>query len=126
MRRVACQIVATLLAVPAVAQDQSLTLELTEIYRAGGVDAREEWAFFGPGLQASFDGAGNLVVLDALESRIVVIGPDGRLVRAVGRKGEGPGEFQLIMGSRGVARRPHRRARPAPCRDPGVQPGRRT
>ena len=96
MKRVASQIVATLLAVPAVAQDQSLTLELTEIYRAGGVDAREEWAFFGPGLQASFDGTGNLVVLDVLENRIVVIGPDGRLVRSVGRKGEGPGEFRLI------------------------------
>ena len=48
MRRVACQIVATLLAVPAIAQDQSLTLEWTEVYRAGGADARGEWAFFGP------------------------------------------------------------------------------
>ena len=96
MKRVVCQIVAILLAVPAVAQDQSLTLNLTEIYRAGGADAREEWAFFGPALRASFDGAGNLVVLDVLDNRVVVIGLDGQLVRSVGRKGEGPGEFQLI------------------------------
>ncbi|MDE0358141.1 MAG: hypothetical protein OXN92_10500 [Gammaproteobacteria bacterium] len=97
MKRVAWQIVATLLAVPAVAQDQPLTLDMTEVYRAGGADAQEEWAFFGPGLQLRFDGAGNLVVLDVLESRVVVIGPDGQLVRSVGRKGEGPGEFRIIM-----------------------------
>ncbi|MXW10698.1 MAG: hypothetical protein F4X47_02810 [Gammaproteobacteria bacterium] len=96
MKRVACQIVAILLAVPAVAQDQSLTLDVTEVYRAGGADAQEEWAFFGPSLRARFDGAGNLVVLDVLDNRVVVIGPDGQLVRSVGRKGEGPGEFQQI------------------------------
>ena len=96
MRRIACQILATLLAAPAVAQDQSLTLDMTEVYRVGGVDAREEWAFFGPVLWMNFDGAGNLVVLDVLDNRVVVIGPDGGLVRAVGRKGEGPGEFRHI------------------------------
>ena len=97
MKRVACQIVAALLAVPVVAQDRSLTLELTEVYRAGGAEAQEEWAFFGPGLHARFDGAGNLVVLDVLDKRIIVIGPDGQLVRVVGREGEGPGEFRLVM-----------------------------
>ena len=97
MKRVAWQIVATLLAVPAVAQDRSLTVDMTEVYRAGGVDAREEWAFFGPALSlhASFDGAGNLLVLDAMNKRVIVIGPDGQLVRVVGREGEGPGEFQF-------------------------------
>lgn len=96
MNRVVCQVLATLLAAPTVAQDRSLTLDLTEVYRAGGADAQEEWAFFGPGLQARFDGAGNLVVLDVLDNRVVVIGPDGQLVRSVGRRGEGPGEFQQI------------------------------
>ncbi len=97
MKRIACQILATLLAAPAVAQDHTMTLDMTEVYRVGGVDAQEEWAFFGPGLRMSFDGAGNLVVLDVLDNRVVVIGPDGRLVRAVGRKGEGPGEFRQLM-----------------------------
>ncbi|MXY31941.1 MAG: hypothetical protein F4043_13515 [Gammaproteobacteria bacterium] len=97
MKRVALPIVATLLAVPAVAQDRSLTLESTEIYRAGGADAQEEWAFFGPGLQLRFDEAGILVVLDALNKRVVVIGPDGQLVRVIGREGEGPGEFRSAM-----------------------------
>ncbi len=59
MRPAACTIVATLLATPVVAQDRPLTVDMTEMYRVGGVNARE-WAFFGPSasLQASFDGAG--------------------------------------------------------------------
>ena len=95
MRPAAYTIVATLFATPAVAQDRPLTLDVTEVYRVGGVNARE-WAFFGPALQVSFDGAGNLLVLDAFNKRVVVIGPDGELVRVVGREGEGPGEFQRI------------------------------
>lgn len=99
MKRVVCQIVAALLTAPVVAQDQSLTLESTEIYRAGGAAAREEWAFFGPAaaLHASFDGAGNLVLLDAMNKRVIVLEPDGQLVRVVGREGEGPGEFRSVI-----------------------------
>jgi len=40
-----------------------------------------------------FDAAGNLYVLDAQAGQVVVIDPLGELVRTVGRKGEGPGEF---------------------------------
>ncbi len=95
MRRAIYQIVATLLATSAVAQDRPLTADLTEIYRVGGVNA-QEWAFFQPWLEVSFDGVGNLLVLDVLNKRVVVIGPDGQLVRVVGREGEGPGEFQHV------------------------------
>ena len=97
MRRVGFQVVAALLAAPCIAQDQSLSLDMTEVYRVGGVDAQEEWAFFGPALQMSFDGVGNLLVLDVLNKRVVVIGSDGQLVRVVGREGEGPGEFRSPM-----------------------------
>ena len=78
----ACPMVAALLAAPAVAQDQPLTVDMTEVYRVGGASAREEWAFFGPepSLQASFDEAGELLVLDAANHRVVVIGPDGLVV----------------------------------------------
>ena len=79
---------------PAVGQDRPLSVDLTEVYRAGGVNA-QEWAFFERSLRLGFDGAGNLVVLDAFNNRVVVVGPDGRLVREIGREGEGPGEFQL-------------------------------
>ena len=96
MRKATCAIVATLLAAPAMAQDHPLTVDMTEVYRVGGVNA-QEWAFFGPALQMSFDGAGNLLVLDTVNNRIVVIGPDGQLVRVVGREGDGPGEFQMSI-----------------------------
>ena len=92
----AAPIAATLLATRVLAQDRPLTVDITELYRSGGVNA-EEWAFFGPSLQMSFDGAGNLLVLDAFNKRVVVVGPDGQLVRIVGRAGEGPGEFQQIQ-----------------------------
>ncbi len=87
---------APVLATPSVAQDRPLTVDMTEVYRAGGVNA-QEWALFGLSLQASFDGAGNLVVLDAFNKRVVVVGPGGQLVRIVGRQGEGPGEFQAVQ-----------------------------
>ena len=96
MRRATYPIVATLLATPAIAQDRPLTVDMTEVYSVGGVNA-QEWAFFGPALQMRFDGVGNLLVLDVVNNRIVVIGSDGRLVRVVGREGEGPGEFQLSL-----------------------------
>ena len=85
-------------ATPSAAQDHPLTVDMTEVYRAGGVNARE-WALFGPApaLQASFDGAGNLIVLDAFNKRVVVVRSDGQLVRIVGREGEGPGEFQQVQ-----------------------------
>ena len=88
---------ASALATPSAAQDRPLTVDMTEVYRVGGVNA-PEWALFGyaAALQASFDGAGNLLVLDAFNKRVVVVGPDGRLVRVVGREGEGPGEFQQV------------------------------
>ncbi len=96
MRRATYSIVATLLATPGVAQDHPLTVDMIELYRVGGLNA-QEWAFFGPGLQMSFDGAGNLLVLDVVNQRVVVVGPDGQLVRIVGREGEGPGEFQMSL-----------------------------
>lgn len=96
MTKAIYSVVATLLATPAAAQDHPLTVDMTELYRVGGLDA-QEWAFFGPALQMSFDGAGNLLVLDVVNQRVVVVGPDGQLVRVVGRQGEGPGEFQMSL-----------------------------
>ena len=77
---------------PATAQDRPLTAEFPEVYRAGGVDA-PDWALFTRPGPLGFDASGNLHILDAGAPHVVVIGPDGRLVRTVGREGEGPGEF---------------------------------
>ena len=90
-----CSLLATMVAAPTLAQDRPLSVDLTEVYRVGGVNA-QDWAYFQPHLRMSFDGAGNLAVADALDDRVVVVGPDGELVRMIGRKGEGPGEFQDI------------------------------
>lgn len=78
------------------AQDRPLAAELEEVYRAGGLDAAE-WAFFADSAQVVFDAAGNLFVLDRAAGHVVVIDPQGRLARTVGRMGQGPGEFTMMM-----------------------------
>ncbi|MYA64256.1 MAG: 6-bladed beta-propeller [Gemmatimonadetes bacterium] len=79
----------------ATAQDRPLTADLEEVYRVGGMNA-EEWAFFEDSVPIAFDGAGNLYVLNTQASQVVIVDPQGRLVRAVGRQGEGPGEFNAV------------------------------
>lgn len=83
----------------AAAQDIPLTAHLEEVYRVGGLNS-PNWAQFndpwlGGTLPTGFDAAGNLHVLDRGASQVVVIDARGELVRTVGRKGEGPGEFTL-------------------------------
>ena len=41
------------------------------------------------------DGEGRIYVVDAKPAIIKVFAPDGRLVRTIGREGQGPGEFQV-------------------------------
>ena len=76
----------------ATAQDRPLTADFREVYRAGGLSA-PDWAQFTARGSVSFDDSGNLYVLDPGASQVVVIDPQGRLVRTIGRAGEGPGEF---------------------------------
>lgn len=79
-------------ATPATAQDRPLTADFPEVYRAGGLDA-PDWAQFASGGPVSFDASGNLHILDPGNYRVVVIDPQGRFVKTIGRQGEGPGEF---------------------------------
>ena len=74
------------------AQDRPLSAEFEEVYRAGGMNA-PEWAFFEDSVPTAFDGAGNLYVLNRQAGHVVIIDPQGGLVRTAGRRGEGPGEF---------------------------------
>ncbi|MBX3175109.1 MAG: hypothetical protein KF709_11895 [Gemmatimonadaceae bacterium] len=46
----------------------------------------------------ALDSAGNVYVSDFSDARIWVFGPDGRSLRAIGRKGKGPGEFEAPTG----------------------------
>ena len=76
------------------AEDRPLTADLTEVYRLGGSDA-PDWAQFSRSGPVSFDGSGNLYILDPFAPQVVVIDPRGRLVRTIGRAGGGPGEFRF-------------------------------
>ena len=80
---------------PATAQDQPLSGDFEELCRVGGPTA-PEWAYFEGRSPAEFDAAGSLHVLDAAGGRIVVVDSQCGLVRTVGRKGEGPGEFNQV------------------------------
>ncbi|MXW17194.1 MAG: hypothetical protein F4X60_13695 [Gemmatimonadetes bacterium] len=79
-------------ATPATAQDRPLTADFPEVYRAGGLNA-PDWAQFASRGPVSFDASGNLHILDPGNYRVVVIDPQGRFVKTIGRQGEGPGEF---------------------------------
>ena len=76
------------------AEDRWLEADFEELYRLGSM-AGEDWEQFGSLASVAFDGAGNLFVFDRLmQTQIVfVVGSDGRLVRQLGGRGEGPGEF---------------------------------
>ena len=78
---------------PVGAQDRPLTADFPEVYRVGGL-AAPDWAQFTERGDLGFDAAGNLYVLDAEAFRVVVINPQGQLVRTVGQRGQGPGDFR--------------------------------
>ena len=91
------------------AEDRTLELEFEELYRLGTL-VGEEWEQFGDIRTVAFDAVGNLLVLDqhAQAERVYVVGPGGRLVRQMGGRGEGPGEFldavaMAVMADGGVA-----------------------
>ncbi|MCY4572203.1 MAG: hypothetical protein OXF01_05320, partial [Gemmatimonadetes bacterium] len=84
-----------LTAVPAGAQeiislpgdDRWLDLRFEELYHVGTLDGGD-WEQFGHVQSVAFDPAGNLLVFDRLlfqERRIFLVGPDGRLIREIGR-----------------------------------------
>lgn len=52
----------------------------------------DHWFAFLNGLDV--DAAGNILTLDPKTVRIRIFGPDGRLIKAFGAKGQGPGELQ--------------------------------
>ncbi len=79
------------------AEDRPLDFRFEEMYRLGTL-AGEAWEQFGDVGDIGFDGAGNLYVLDRQVEHIVVAGPTGEFVRELGRKGEGPGEFEEVHG----------------------------
>ena len=76
------------------AEDRLLAADLAEVYRLGGSDA-PDWAQFSRSGPVSFDGSGNLHILDPFAPHVVVVDPRGELVGTIGGAGEGPGEFRF-------------------------------
>ncbi len=73
-------------------EDRWLEADFQELYRIGTLTG-EEWEQFGDVYDVAFDGTGNLHVIDTQSDRVFVVGSDGRLIRELGGKGDGPGEF---------------------------------
>ena len=76
--------------------DISLTATTEEVFTLGDVQPEEEWQAFTEVSEVHFDGAGNLILVDRRQGRIVVAGPDGQLRHHVSRRGDGPGELRIV------------------------------
>ena len=72
--------------------DRPVTAEFAEVFRVGDMDP-PDWAQFGTPPSLAFDGGGNLFVLNPDFPVVAVLDRDGGLVRTMGRRGRGPGEF---------------------------------
>lgn len=68
-------------------------IELTEAWRLGG-DTEDEDEFFGVIVAMTTDDRGNVYLLDAQLHRVMIYDAGGEFLRAIGREGEGPGEFR--------------------------------
>ena len=79
------------------AEDRLLVADFEEVYRVGSV-LGGRWDTFGQIGDVAFDGAGNLYIFDMQALRITVVDRTGTLVRRIGRRGEGPGEFESDVG----------------------------
>ena len=66
-----------------------------EVFTVGSVTG-DDWDTFGSVRSVHFDAESNLHVFDSQADHILVVAPDGSLVRTVGGQGEGPGEFDNV------------------------------
>jgi hypothetical protein len=67
-----------------------------EVLSIGALDAPAE-EVFGQIAEVVVDSIGNIYVLDDLNHVLRVFGPEGRLITAIGRQGNGPGEFDAEL-----------------------------
>jgi sugar lactone lactonase YvrE len=62
----------------------------------GNVDTEDENLAFSSPLDMAVDAAGNAYILDSGNRRIQVFSADGKYLRTIGRRGQGPGEFESL------------------------------
>ena len=66
-----------------------------EVFTVGSVTG-DDWDTFGSVRSVHFDAQSTLHIFDSQAEHILVVGPDGSLIRTVGGEGEGPGEFSNV------------------------------
>jgi hypothetical protein len=76
------------------AADRNVSVRVEEVFRVGGADS-PEWASFTDVRSLAFGPSGELWIPDGRAARILAVDRTGKLIRQVGRKGEGPGEFTV-------------------------------
>lgn len=82
---------------PDVAMETPSEIVLEERWRIGG-DTDDEDEFFGILTHVTVDDEGNVYLLDSQLHQVMIYTPQGDFVRAIGREGEGPGEFRRPSG----------------------------
>jgi len=82
---------------PAKPSDGATTLSPSLEWRAGGDE--EDDILFGVLRDIAIDDKGNIYLLDVQLNQLHVFDRDGNFVRAIGREGEGPGEFRRPSGA---------------------------
>jgi hypothetical protein len=73
-------------------RDKILSDKPAVVYTVGKEDG-EDWEILSGVVAAAFDLRDNLYVLDGNNFRVLVFDANGRFVRRIGRRGEGPGEL---------------------------------
>jgi tripartite motif-containing protein 71 len=68
-------------------------VKLELVRTIGGLDAEENLSFNNPN-DSVRDSVGNLYILDTDNNRIQKLDSEGKFIKTIGRKGQGPGEFQ--------------------------------
>lgn len=77
--------------------DSEIGITTEAMFTIGAVDG-PDWQSLGEIAGVAFDPSGNLYILDRQAAQVVVVSPRGELIRRIGRKGEGPGEFVMPSG----------------------------
>ena len=79
------------------ARDRILTERLSPLFSVGREEG-DDWELLAGVRQVAFDRNENLYVLDSNNQRVLVFDANGRFVRRIGKKGEGPGELIAPLG----------------------------
>jgi hypothetical protein len=69
----------------------------TETLRKGEQDHPESFLWVGQNVSLDVNDQGQLFIADPHENRVLHLNPEGNLIRTIGRKGNGPGEFSHLV-----------------------------